>query len=123
MLLHTLTLSQHAEIVPPVDNLEAGWRKMTKELSFYSSIEKTESDMPKLPWEVVVSKVVAKADVTKSLYTDVEDCLEQRLIDDEAKFAMNHLIAEELMMPVEESLDDILRTLPFNDQSGVRSVV
>lgn len=113
-------------------NLEVPLCTPSTELSFYMPVEETRSDMPKPSWAAVLNAEVRirsgtvpqvqVVDVKENPRSNVEDCLKDRRIGDEAKDGVKKLVTEEIKTLVAESLDTILRNSYNKAWSGIRSV-
>lgn len=133
MPLHLSACLQRTDIVFRMDNPEAALHPQMNELSFYTAVDETQSDMPQPSWETVLSQEAALAPgtlsnaqgdgVSNNPRRDIEDRLEKRRIGDIAKAAVKQLVQDELAMLVEEFLYEIFRTLYHEAQTGVRPVV
>lgn len=90
----------------------------TDELSFYTVVEETHSDMPQPSLEVLLNEAAEIAlgkvpqeqneYVTENPRRDIDYCTEERRIQDEKKANVKILVAKELSTLVKELLDDIL---------------
>lgn len=119
MPLHCSTRLQRTIVVPTIGNPESALRPLTNEPSFSAAVEEMQKNRSQPWWEAVFNQEAAFVpvavpqaqgkDVGETRRMDVEECLEERRIDDEAMDSVEQLVTEELATLVEESLYEIFR--------------
>lgn len=92
MLPHNTIRSQGLDVLPAMGNPEAALRPPTNDLSFYTAVQKTQSNMPQTSWKAILDQNAAVGrgiliqargnDLTEKMPWDVENLPKERRTGD-----------------------------------------
>lgn len=103
---HGSTRSQCTDVLPSMDNLEAAFHPPAKEASFYTAVEKRQSNRSQTSCKAVLNQEGVRApgtvpkvhgeDVTENPFWNIKDLPETRCNGDKSKTSMKHLVIDGL---------------------------